>query len=81
MEAALETGAATIPVPLKRLLPLGPFSIGAHLCQVSRERLVALEASVSHFGRQTESQEEVLASHMDAKGAARAQGLAEFQET
>ena len=48
--------------------------------QEARERLVALEALVDRFGRQTEDREEVLASRVDAKGAARAQGLAEFQE-
>ena len=46
--------------------------------QEARERLVALEALVNHFGRQTEDHEEVLASRMDAKGATRAQGLAQF---
>ena len=44
----------------------------------ARERLVALEALVDRFGRQTEDCEEVLASRVDAEGAARAQGLAEF---
>ena len=42
--------------------------------------MVALEALVDHFGWQTEDREEVLASRVDAEGAARAQGLAEFQE-
>ena len=46
----------------------------------ARERLVALEALVDRFGRQTEDREDVLASRMDAEGAARAQGMAEFQE-
>ena len=41
---------------------------------------MTLEALVDRFGPQTEDQEEVLASHVDAEGAARAQGLAEFQE-
>ena len=35
---------------------------------------------VDRFGRQTENREEVLAGRVDAEGAARAQGLAEFQE-
>ena len=39
---------------------------------------MALEALVDRFGRKTEDHEEVLASCMDAKGAAKAQGLAEF---
>ena len=38
----------------------------------ARERLVAIEALVDRFGRQTEDHEEVLASRVDAKGAARA---------
>ena len=46
----------------------------------AREHLVALEALVDRFGRQTEDREDVLASHMDAEGAVRAQGMAEFQE-
>ena len=46
--------------------------------QEARERLVALEALVDRFGRQIEDHEEVLANRMDAEGAARAQGLAEF---
>ena len=46
--------------------------------QEARERLVALEALVDRFGRQTEDREEVLASHVDAESAARAQGMAEF---
>ena len=41
---------------------------------------MAFEAFVDRFGRQTEDCEEVLASRMDAEGAARAQGLVEFQE-
>ena len=41
--------------------------------QEARERLVALEALVDRFGRQTEDREEVLASCMDAEGIARAQ--------
>ena len=41
---------------------------------------MALEALVDRFGQQTEGCEEVLASRMDAEGATRAQGLAEFQE-
>ena len=48
--------------------------------QEARERLVALEALVDRFGWQTEDREEVLASRVDAEGAARAQGMAEFQE-
>ena len=48
--------------------------------QEARERLVALEALVDRFGRQTEDREEVLASRVDAEGVVRAQGLAEFQE-
>ena len=44
----------------------------------ARERLVALKALVDRFGRQTEDREDVLASHVDAEGAARAQGMAEF---
>ena len=45
----------------------------------ARERLVALNALVDRFSRQTKDCE-VLASCMDAEGATRAQGLAEFQE-
>ena len=41
---------------------------------------MALEALVDRFGWQTEDHEEVLASRMDAEGATKAQGLAEFQE-
>ena len=48
--------------------------------QEARECLVALKALVDRFGRQTEDHEEVLASHIDAEGAAKAQGMAEFQE-
>ena len=46
--------------------------------QEARELLVALEALVDRFGWQTKDREEVLPSHMDAEGAARAQGLVEF---
>ena len=46
----------------------------------ARECLVALEALVDRFGWQTEDREDVLASRVDAEGAARAQGMAEFQE-
>ena len=46
----------------------------------ARERLVALQALVDRFGRQIEDREDVLASRVDAEGAARAQGMAEFQE-
>ena len=42
---------------------------------------MALEALVDCFGQYIEDHKEVLASRMDAKGAARAQGLAEFQES
>ena len=48
--------------------------------QEARERLVALEALVNHFGRQTEQWEEQLANRMDTEGAIRAQGQAEFEE-
>ena len=48
--------------------------------QEAREHLVALKALVDRFGWQTEDREEVLASRVDAEGAARAQGLAKFQE-
>ena len=41
---------------------------------------MALEALIDRFGRQTEDHKEVLASCMDAEGAAKAQGLAEFKE-
>lgn len=41
---------------------------------------MVLEALVNRFGWQTEQQQETLASCMDAKNAAKAQGLAEFQE-
>ena len=41
---------------------------------------MALEALVDRFGRQTEDHEEVLASRVDVASAARAQGMAEFQE-
>ena len=41
---------------------------------------MALEALVDRFDRQSEDCEEVLASRVDAEGAAKAQGLAEFQE-
>ena len=44
----------------------------------ARERLVALEALVDRFGWHTEDREEVLVSRVDAKGAARAQGLVEL---
>ena len=44
----------------------------------ARERLVALEALVDCFGQQTKDCEEVLASRVDAEGAARAQGMTEF---
>ena len=33
---------------------------------------MALEALIDHFGQQTKDHEEVLASHRDAEGAARA---------
>ena len=46
----------------------------------ARERLVALKALVNCSSEQTEEQEEVLASCMDAEGATKAQGLTEFQE-
>ena len=42
---------------------------------------MALEALVDRFGQQTKNCEKVLASRMDAEGAARAQGLAKFRET
>ena len=48
--------------------------------QEARECLEALEAWVDRFGQQTEDREEMLASYVDAEGAASAQGLAEFQE-
>ena len=48
--------------------------------QEARERLVALEALVDRFGRQTEQREEQLAHRMDIEGAIRAQGRAEFEE-
>ena len=48
--------------------------------QEARERLVALEALHDRFGRQTEDHEEMLASCVDAEGAAKPKGLAEFQE-
>ena len=51
-----------------------------HLHQEARQRLVALEALVDHFGRWAEDQKEMLASWVDAEGATRAQGLVEFQE-
>ena len=41
---------------------------------------MAVEDLVDRFGWQIEDREEVLASCMDAKGATRAQRLAEFQE-
>ena len=41
---------------------------------------MALEPLVDRFGQQIEDREEVLASCVDAEGAARAQRLAEFQE-
>ena len=31
MEAAMGTGATAVPIPLKRLLPLTPIAVGAHL--------------------------------------------------
>ena len=48
--------------------------------QEARERLVPLEALVDRFGQQIEDHEEVLANCVDAEGAARARGLAKFQE-
>ena len=39
---------------------------------------MALKALVDRFGWQTKYREEVLASRVDAEGAAKAQGLAEF---
>ena len=48
--------------------------------QEARERLVALEALVDRFGRQTEQREEQLANRMETEGAIRAQGRAEFDE-
>ena len=41
---------------------------------------MALEALIDRFGQQTEDREEVLASCVDAEGATKAQGRAEFQE-
>ena len=41
---------------------------------------MALEALGDRFGRQTEDREDGLASCVDAESAARAQGMAEFQE-
>ena len=38
MEAAMETGATAIPVPLKRPLPLRPVAVEAHLCSWVPER-------------------------------------------
>ena len=46
--------------------------------QKARGRMLALKALFDRFGQQTEDHKEVLASRMDAEGAARAQGLGEF---
>ena len=41
---------------------------------------MALKALVDPFDQQIQNQEEVLASHIDTEGVAKAQGLAKFQE-
>ena len=48
--------------------------------QEARKHLVALKTLVDRFGWQTEDREEMLASRVDAESAAKAQGMAEFQE-